>query len=111
MKVRSRTSSHAGVAYDLTPGEIYEVLAIEAGDYRVLDDTGRPYLFPPDIFEVVDPARPAHWITESLDGVEYASAPELAAPGFFENYFDGDPEAVRTFNRYLNHHLRLTDAA
>ncbi|TVQ30396.1 MAG: hypothetical protein EA376_13100 [Phycisphaeraceae bacterium] len=99
------------VVYDLTQGESYEVIAIEAGDYRILDDAGRPYLFPASLFKVIDPARPAHWASETLDGVEYASAPELAAPGFFEDCYAGDPDAVRIFNRYINRHLRLTDAA
>lgn len=111
MKVRCTSSQHEGVTYDLSPGETYEVIAIEAGDYRLIDDTGRPYLFPPALFEVVDSSRPSHWVCEEIDGAEYASSPELARPGFFEDYFEGNAEAVRQFNRYINRYLRLTDAA
>lgn len=111
MKVRCNGNQHDGVEYDLSPGEVYEVIGIEAGDYRLIDDTGRPYLFPPALFTLVDPARPANWVTEWIDGAEYASAPDMARAGFFEDYFDGDPEALRVFHRYINQHLRLTDAA
>ncbi len=111
MKVRCIATEHEGVRHDLSVGDVYEVIGIEAGDYRLLNDAGDPLLFSPEIFEVVDPTRPAHWVCEPIDGVEYAYSPELGAPGFFEDYHDGDPQAVRTFNRYLNRHLHLTDAA
>ena len=97
--------------HDLTRGQVYEVIGIEAGDYRILDDSGSPVLFDPGLFRVVDRTRPAHWAMRIEDGDEYAYAPELGAPGFFESYHEGDPKAVRAFNRYLNRHLRLTDAA
>lgn len=90
---------------------MYEVIGIEAGDYRILDDTGRPYLFSPELFQVVDAARPSHWVTEWDEGVEYSSAPELSEPGFWEDYFDHDPAARKVFHQYLNQHMRLTDAA
>jgi hypothetical protein len=111
MKVRSTTSDFEGVTHDLTVGGVYEVIGIEAGQYRILDDSGRPYLFAPQMFCVIDATRPTHWVTQSEDGVEYSYAPELSAPGFFEDYFDHNPDAKRVFHRYLNQHLRLTDAA
>lgn len=39
---------------ELTNGNIYSVLSIEKGWYRVIDDTGEDYLYPPDVFQVVD---------------------------------------------------------
>ena len=38
----------------LTYGKIYEVIAVENGLYRIIDDTEEDYLFWPDEFEVVD---------------------------------------------------------
>ena len=38
----------------LTKGKIYEVMSIEEGCYRIVDDTGDDYLFLPDDFEVIE---------------------------------------------------------
>ena len=38
----------------LTNGKIYEVLSVEETWYRLLDDTDEDYLFPPDVFEIVE---------------------------------------------------------
>ena len=37
----------------LTQNKIYNVLATEKGWYRIIDDTGEDYLFPPEQFEIV----------------------------------------------------------
>lgn len=111
MKVKCTKKRSQGVTHDLTVGWVYEVIGIEADWYRILNDSGSPVLFDPALFQATDPRRPAHWKTRRLDGAEYAYAPELAAPGFFEDYHEGKPPAVRAFNRYLNRYLRLTDAA
>ena len=39
----------------LTHGKIYEVLSVEKGWYRIKDDSGEDYLYPPDGFEIVPP--------------------------------------------------------
>jgi len=49
---------------DLTPGQSYVVIGIEADDYRILNDHGRPYLYPHDLFEIELPYAPGvccHW--------------------------------------------------
>lgn len=38
----------------LTHDKVYTVLAVEKGWYRVVDDSGDDYLYPPEQFEVVD---------------------------------------------------------
>ncbi|MBQ6401796.1 MAG: hypothetical protein IJI20_05865 [Firmicutes bacterium] len=38
----------------LTHGKVYEVLSIEKGWYRVIDDSGEDYLYPPDRFLIVE---------------------------------------------------------
>lgn len=38
---------------DVLPGKIYEVLSIEDGWYRLVDESEEDYLYPPENFEVV----------------------------------------------------------
>ena len=49
---------------DLTPDHPYVVLGIEADDFRILNDVGRPYLYPHELFEVVDSREPEDWVSE-----------------------------------------------
>lgn len=35
-------------------GKIYEILSIEKGWYRIIDEEGEDYLYPPELFQVVD---------------------------------------------------------
>ncbi len=37
---------------ELTHGKTYDVIAVEKGWYRITDDSGEDYLYPPDEFEV-----------------------------------------------------------
>jgi hypothetical protein len=95
---------------DLTPNQPYVVLGIESDDLRILNDQGRPYLYPHGIFTVVDASEPDDWVNEfGEDNERYAYPPPLNACGFFEDYFDRKPEAVATFWRVMNR--RLSTAA
>jgi hypothetical protein len=38
----------------LLHNEIYEVLSIEDEWYRIIDETDEDYLYPPDLFEIVE---------------------------------------------------------
>ncbi|EJP18414.1 hypothetical protein HMPREF1140_1320 [Lachnoanaerobaculum sp. ICM7] len=38
----------------LTNNKIYDVISIESGWYRIIDDSGDDYLYPPDMFEIVE---------------------------------------------------------
>ena len=38
----------------LTHGKTYNVISVERSWYRIVDDTGDDYLYPPEIFEVVE---------------------------------------------------------
>ena len=49
MKVKYKNES--GIS--LTNGKVYEVISVENGMYRIVDDTGEDYLFYPSEFEVV----------------------------------------------------------
>lgn len=96
---------------DLTPQQPYAVIGIEADDLRVLNGQGRPYLYPSRFFEVVDPRGPDDWVTEcGEDGERYAYPLPFNHSGFFEDFFDGKPEAVAPFWRAVNQRLATTMA-
>lgn len=38
----------------LTKNKIYEVISIEKDWYRIIDDSGEDYLYPPDKFEIIE---------------------------------------------------------
>lgn len=100
MKVRLKKASRRHP--DLTAGNVYRVIGIEADDYRLLNDFGRPYLYPPELFEVVDSKRPPDWQrVVGDDGETYAYPKPLGKPGFFEDYFDNNVRAVQTLHTYL----------
>jgi hypothetical protein len=102
VKLRQPDSSYP----DLTPDQPYVVLGIEADDLRILNDQGRPYLYPHELFVVVDAREPEDWVSElGVDNERYAYPPLLSHCGFFEDYFDGKPEAVATFWRVMNRRL------
>ena len=44
-----------GSLISLTVGKVYDVLRIERGWYRIVDDTDEDYLYPTSLFEVVSP--------------------------------------------------------
>lgn len=41
------------VSLMLTHGKEYTVLSIERNWYRIIDDSGEDYLYPPECFEIV----------------------------------------------------------
>ena len=91
---------------ELSVGHPYHVIGIEADDLRLLNDHGQPVLYPADLFHVRDATEPADWITETGDdGERYAYPPALHAPGFFEDLFNGHPDAIQTFWNTINRTL------
>jgi hypothetical protein len=106
VKLKKKSSEYG----DLTPGQPYFVIGIEADDYRILNDFGKPYLYPPYLFELVDSREPSTWITDyGEDGERYSYPSLLNEPGFFEDYFDGKGEALSKFWHVIN--KRLSEAA
>lgn len=41
-------------SFMLTNGKVYNVLSIEKDWYRIVDDTDEDYLYPPELFEIVE---------------------------------------------------------
>jgi hypothetical protein len=102
VKLRRTKARHRG----LTPGQPYVVIGIEGDDFRILNDAGRPYLYSPGLFKILDAREPADWISElGHDGERYAYPAPLNEPGFFEDFFDDKPRAVRTFWQVVNERL------
>jgi len=91
---------------DLTFGQPYVVIGIEADDLRILNDAGRPFLYPPELFSLVDRNEPVDWVTEfGDDGERYSYPPPLNKSGFFEDFFDEKAKAVAIFWRVVNQRL------
>lgn len=49
MKVKYKGKS----SVSLTKDKIYDVISVEMGDFRIVDDTGEDYIFPSENFEIV----------------------------------------------------------
>jgi hypothetical protein len=91
---------------ELTFGQPYVVIGVEADHLRILNDAGRPFLYPPDLFSQIDPKEPTDWVTEfGDDGERYSYPPMLNKSGFFEDFFDEKAKAVATFWRVVNQRL------
>lgn len=91
---------------DLSEDQQYFVLGTEADDYRILNDTGMPYLYSPELFDVVDPTEPEDWVTNyGEDRERYSYPPPLNEVGFFEDFFDRKPEQVSIFWHTVNQRL------
>jgi hypothetical protein len=102
VKLKSRNPSY----HDLSEEQQYFVLGIEADDYRILNDIGKPYLYSPELFDIVDPTEPHDWVTEfGEDGERYAYPAPLNAAGFFEDFFDQKAEQTSVFWHVVNQRL------
>src|SRR5947209_3590867 len=88
--------------WSLTPGRKYVVIGVDHESYRIVDNKGEPILFPKKGFRILEDAIPEGWVWNRYgDDEYYADPPELAKPGFYEDFFDGKPEAVEQFREYL----------
>ncbi len=87
----------------MTFGQPYVVIGIEANDLRLLNDVGRPFLYQPNLFSIIDKGEPADWVTEfGEDGERYSYPAPLNKSGFFEDFFEQKTRAVTTFLQVVN---------
>jgi hypothetical protein len=63
----------------------------------IADEQTTPALFDLSDFEVVDGILPSNWIADSSDETFELTPKSWTEPGFWERFFDGDPEALNTF--------------
>ena len=68
---------------DLSTRQPYMVIGIEADHFRILNDAGRPYLYPPRLFVVTDRHEPGDWVMKFRppDIAPTESVRFLAQPG------------------------------
>jgi hypothetical protein len=96
----------------LTIGREYEVIGIVADDYHLVDDLGEPIIFDSVCFNVTDLTEPEFWVAEFGDGGErYAGPAAWMAPGFFEDWHDGDLKSREAFAKQLAEWYPTTAAA
>jgi hypothetical protein len=77
----------------------YLVVGLDDESLRVINDVGEPVLYPKFLFHVVEASVPADWVRQDYDDGEWhIDPPECAQPGFYEAWFDGDPDARRVFD-------------
>src|SRR5438552_1958742 len=102
VKLKKRNSGYR----DLTFDQPYVVIGIEADDLRILSDAGRPFLYPANLFAILDAHEPSDWVTEfGEDRERYSYPPPLNKSGFFEDFFDEKRKAIVTFWRVVNQRL------
>lgn len=107
VRVRSQEQVRGPIPRYLTVGREYLVIGADDQHLRVMDDCGEPILYPRKLFEVVDDDVPSDWVRRDYEDGEYhIDPPEVAFPGFYEDYFDHKDEARRTFEQVL---ARLED--
>ena len=58
---------------ELTPLKVYTVIEIGVDCFRIIDNSGEPYLYPKYLFTIVDPEIPEDWIKEEDDEVCFIS--------------------------------------
>lgn len=114
MKVKcvrlQETNDGKRLGHLLTIGREYDVLEIHFEPSQgvllrfIGDDRFTAALFSGELFEITSQEIPHTWVVakNKLGGYTLGPRPWLA-PGFWERYFDREPEAVRTFEeeRYL----------
>jgi hypothetical protein len=81
---------------------VYHVLGIWVEPaqtrFRLVGEESTPGLFEPEMFEVVSPKIPPSWVVTSPKPGCFSFEPEAwSGVGFWERFFDGEPEAVAAF--------------
>jgi hypothetical protein len=108
MKVKSKHNIHNHIVDDcnhqnLMPNKIYEVIGLDDEYYRIINELSEPVLYPKGLFDIIDSYIPNEWVQNWYsDNEYYIDPPELAEPGFYEDYFDGKIEAIETFKQFLS---------
>jgi hypothetical protein len=110
MKIAAKSIAHdqlfsESVHPGITVGNVYIVVGIDDTNFRIISDFGEPVLYEKEIFDVVDSTIPPQWIRRDYgDGEYFIDPPELSRRGFYEDYFDGVPDAVEIFEVYRAAH-------
>jgi hypothetical protein len=107
MRVRAKPIVHEHVVDEfdhqhITPSKEYIVIGFDDEYFRVIDDADHPILYPRALFDVVDPSVPDDWVRrDEPDGSYYVDPPECSAPGFYEDVFDQDADAIAVLRKVV----------
>jgi len=87
-------------------GEEYVVIEIVASpgryiDLRLYPFEGAPGLWSSEMFETTDDSIPTNWTAVVSDAGFLTIRPERWRVGFWERYFDDEPEATAIFDEEL----------
>ncbi len=93
----------------LTVGKVYHVLSVNMEDglpikfQLVSDDEQIPAYHDANQFEIITNIIPKGWIADFVSKSHFRLSPKAwSQPGFWEAYFDGEPEAIELFNAEKN---------
>ncbi len=93
----------------LTVGKTYHVLSVNMDHgspvkFQVISDDGQtPVYHNANQFEVVSNKIPEGWVIDFVSKSYLRLSPKAwSKPGFWEEYFDGEPEAIDVFNAERN---------
>lgn len=91
----------------ITVDHEYTVVSVAAQisgrvEVQLINDTNNLGWFDADCFLTVDPAIPANWSAHISEGGSLKLAPSAwLEEGFWERYYDGDPDAHESVEREL----------
>jgi hypothetical protein len=95
----------------------YIVLAVQATPNRdvrlriVGDDDSTPVLFESEMFMTVSNDIPSNWVASIGEDGDFDLAPQKwLRPDYWEDYFNGDPDAVSDFEEERTRILAEADA-
>ena len=98
----SRTTNHSS----LVQGHEYEVIGIDDTCFRIVDESREPALHPKSYFMDCEITLPKDWVNHHFDDGEYEIIPsEFATLGFFEDYADGQANALHVFRDYIQKNI------
>jgi len=90
----------------LTIGREYDVLCVSFSadnhvSFRLIgNDKHTPALFGGELFDVTDQSIPKNWVVCKKGEREYTFGPRTwSEVGYWERFFDGDPEAQTVFGQ------------
>jgi hypothetical protein len=87
---------------DITEGNLYSILGMEGDYYRILGDTGKPYLYHKNRFEVIACEKGMDWTREIDSVIGEICYPAAITVNIFEEFFLYDLKAKVIISSYVN---------
>jgi hypothetical protein len=96
-------------------GEIAQLLALSGlcpCQNRIATRQGTPALFEVSLFAITDPQVDDGWVVQYNESGEVSLVPRAwISPGFWEDYFDGKPDAVARYQEVLRRATSAGDSS